>query len=182
MKNHAEPREKARPFIAHPAVGRFVAILATVSGVFCLIVSILLIANYLQIQALDPLNQPELLALRQRLAEAPEADPALVEPIRVMDLLARKAFFTSQAHLHMGGMLLLAGVIAFLIALKLAARCYPRPPAPVGSKDPDRYWNERARTKEILAFAAVVLAVAALIAAYLTPLTFRARLVPNRAP
>ena len=143
---------------------------AVVAGLFSLIICVLLIANYLQIRMIDPLNQPELLQLRAQLAESSEADPALVGQVRAMDLLARKAFFTSQEHLRTGGQLLLGGMVVFLIALKLASRWSPQMPAPADGVDPDQHWSTNARTKEVIAFSSVALVTAALLAAYLTPL------------
>jgi len=164
------PNNKIRPFTPHPAAFRLAATVAVVSGLFCLVVCVLLIANYLQIKAIDPINQPALLELRQQLAEAPEADPTLVQEIRAMDLLARKAFFTSQAHLRMGGNLLLGAAVLFLIALKLASAWAPRMPIPAEDAPPEQHWLEAAHAKEYLAFSAVALATISLLAAYFTPL------------
>jgi len=143
---------------------------AVVSGLFSLIVCVLLIANYVQIRIAKPLDDPVLLQLRQQIAETPAADEQLVGQIRAMDLLARKAFFTSQAHLRMGGYLLLGGTVVLLISLKLAARWRILPPVPLGEDLSKEYWHSSSRAKELIAFAAVLLAIASLLAAYLTPL------------
>ncbi len=161
---------KVKRFVSHPAAWRLAMAVAVVSGLFCLIVCVLLIANYIQIRAIDPINQPELLELRTQLNQAPETDPELVAKVRAMDLLARKAFFTSQAHLRMGAYLLLGGAIVSLIALKLASRWSARPPVPPETPPSEVYWSLTARAKELVAFGAVALVTAALLAAYLTPL------------
>lgn len=145
---------------------------AAVSGLFCLVVATSLIVNFLQITATDPLDNPELLRLREELAASPEADPALVEQIRALDLLSRKAFFTSQAHLRLGGRLLLIGAIVFLAAFRLAARWNPKPPAPSGEHGAAAYWNAVAQSKELITGSAVILVLAALTAAYMTPMGF----------
>lgn len=163
-------QNKLKRFSQRPPAVRLALTVAAVAGLFSLIVSVSLIANYFQITSVDPLNQPELLALRQQLAQAPETDPALVQQIRILDLLARKAFFTSQAHLRMGGRLLIGGVIVLLISLKLASRWTPKLPQPPESKPSEQYWAGLAHTREILGFAGVLLVGAALLAAYLTPL------------
>ena len=58
--------------------------IAVVSAVFCLIVCILLIANFFQLKSVDPLGSPVLERLIQRLAERPEdqedGEPSLQEP------------------------------------------------------------------------------------------------------
>ncbi len=162
--------EKRQHFVAKPGVVRLANGVAVVSGLFCLVVSTLLIANYLQIQAFEPLDSPELLELRAQLAEAPDAEAELVERIRGLDLLARKAFFTSQAHLRIGGYLLFAGVVVLLVALKVSARWSRRLPEPAAEAPDGRHWAEQGRSRELVAFASVVLVTAALLAAYFTPL------------
>ena len=160
-------KEKAPRFIAKPEAWRAAMAVAAVSGLFSLVVCVLLVANYLQVKAIDPLNNAPLLELRKQLDDASGMDPELVNQIRAMDLLARKAFFTSQAHLRMGGRLLLYGVAVLLISLKLAARWRPRLPAPAG--EDNGHWVRVARAKELIAFAAVVLVTVSLLAAYFTP-------------
>jgi outer membrane protein assembly factor BamB len=121
-------------------------------------------------RVIKPLDNPVLLQLRQRLADAPVEDEQLVGQIRALDLLARKAFFTSQAHLRMGGHLLLGGVIVLLISLKLAARWRARPPAPPDEDISKEYWRSATRAKELIAFAGLILVIVSLLAAYLTPM------------
>jgi len=154
-------------FVANEGAWRMAVSVAVVSGLFSLIVCVLLIANYLLIRATDPLNSPELLALRQQLVDAPATDDTLVQQIRALDLLARKAFFTSQAHLRYGGQLLLGGVVVLLIALKLAGRWRPKIPTPEGQIEATEYWGSIAQSKQFIAFAGAALVVASLLAAYL---------------
>jgi outer membrane protein assembly factor BamB len=164
------PEQKASKFESNPTAHRLAMVVAVVSGLFSLIICILLIANYLQIRAIDPLNEPELLQLRVQLAESTEAAPALVQQVRALDLLARKAFFTSQEHLRTGGQLLLGGMVVFLIALKLMSRWSPQTPMPTEEVDAAQEWSTNTRTKEVIAFSSIALVTAALLAAYLTPL------------
>lgn len=162
--------DKKRRFEGNESAWRLAAAVAVVSGLFCLIVSILLIAHCAQMWAVKPLDNPLLLQLRKQLADAPVEDKHLVEQIRALDFLARKAFFSSQAHLRMGGHLLLGGVIVLLISLKLAARWRPRPPAPPDEDISKEYWRSPARAKELIAFAGLILVIMSLLAAYLTPM------------
>lgn len=165
------PKKRFHP---SPAGWRAAMAAAAVSGAFCLVVSSLLVVNYFQVGALNPLENPELLELRGRLAELPAEDPALAEQIRMMDLLARRAFFTSQEMLRMGGILLLAGAVVLVIALRLAARWKPQLPAPDPEAGEDGYWLVRARARELLMFFGAVWLVIALAAAVFTPLDFPA--------
>lgn len=165
------PLQNRRPeFVPDQAKWRIASAVAAVAGLFTLVLASLLIINYLQIRATDPLDHPELLKLREQLAAASEPDEALVEQIRTLDLLVRKAFFTSQAQLRLGGRLLLAGAIVFVVAIRLAARWNPKTPAPEGAPDRMGYWRTLAQSRELLTGVAIVLVLATLAAAYLTPL------------
>ena len=84
---------------------------------FSLIVSVMLIANYLQLKTVDPLESPALQTLVERLHENPQ-DEALKEDIRALDLLIRKAYFTSQWQIRTGSYLLLFGVVVFVLAVR----------------------------------------------------------------
>ena len=165
-----KPEERDSRFPSNETVWRTAMAVAVLSGLFSLVVSVLLIANYVQIRAAAPLDDPELLKLRAQLAAAPTADENLVQQIRLLDLLARKAFFTSQDHLKMGGYLLLGGVIVLLIALRTAAKYRSRVPIPEGEPPATAYWGSRARAKELIALSGLLLVIAALYAAYFTRL------------
>ena len=84
--------------------------IAIVASAFSLIICILMIANYFQTKAIDPLNTPALQQLVEKLDENPK-DQAIREEIRALDLLARKAYFTSIWQLQKGAYLLLWGNI-----------------------------------------------------------------------
>jgi len=81
------------------------------------ILSVLMIANFIQTKSVDPLHSVPLTRLMARLQDNPE-DVSLKEEIRALDLLARKAYFTYQWQLRTGGYLLLAFVLVLLLALK----------------------------------------------------------------
>jgi len=156
-------------FVPDKAKWRIAATVAAVAGIFTLVLAALLIINYVQIQATKPLDNPELLKLREQLAASSEQDDALVNQIRALDLLVRKAFFTSQAQLRIGGRLLLAGAIVFLAAFRLAARWNPKTPVPGGAPDSAGYWRVLAQSKELITGVAVILILVTLAAAYMTP-------------
>jgi outer membrane protein assembly factor BamB len=166
----AENEMERRGFTGRPVFWRLAMAVAVIAGAVSIAVAALLIANYLQITAMDPIDNAELQELRDIYAQSAETDPERVREIRVMDLLARKAFFTSQQHLVTGGYILFGSVIVLLIALKLAARWKPQPPEPAETPDAESYWTEIRLTKELSAFAGLVLVICALLAAYLTPL------------
>lgn len=81
--------------------------IALVSAVFAVILSTLLIANYIQTKSIDPLNSKALNQLMLELRKD-QSNEALKEQIRALDLLARKAYFINQWQIRTGGFLLFA--------------------------------------------------------------------------
>ena len=92
--------------------------LVTISGIFCLAVALLLLVNYWHIRQTKPLESEALKSLVSQFQADPESE-ALKKEIRSLDLLARKAFFTSRWQIKTGGLLLLFGAIAFAAFLRI---------------------------------------------------------------
>jgi outer membrane protein assembly factor BamB len=134
---------------------------------FTLILCILLLANYIQIKSVDPLNNPSLTTLMEHLEENPQ-DEALKQQIRALDLLARKAFFTSQWQLRTGGLLLLAGVAILLSTLRGIYNMRKTLPMPEGCPDADITWFEKIRARKGIVFAGSLLLTTSLVAAILS--------------
>ena len=80
--------------------------IAQIAAVFSILISVLIIANYFQLNRIDPVNTEIINTLVERLNENPN-DEALRNQIREIDLLARKAYFTNQWQIKTGGYLLL---------------------------------------------------------------------------
>lgn len=97
---------------------KLVSQLALIVGGFSIFVAILLLLNYLNIQKTDPLESEALTALVERLQEEPNNDALKIE-IRHLDLLARKAYFTSHWQVKTGGFILLFASIIMAILLKV---------------------------------------------------------------
>ncbi len=90
---------------------------AWVAGIFALIMSVMLIVNHIQLKRVDPLETPALRTLVDQLKSDP-SNEALKEDIRALDLMIRKAFFTSQWQLRTGGLMLLFAVLVLVISLR----------------------------------------------------------------
>ena len=91
--------------------------IAWIAAGFSLIVIILLIANFVQTNLNDPIDNKTIPALVKRLSQDP-ADETLKAEIRAFDLMARKAYFTSQWQLRTGSYLLLLGVIVIILSVR----------------------------------------------------------------
>ena len=111
-----------REFDNNEFLARLATAIMVVSGFFSVLVFTLLLINFLQIEAVDPVDNLTLTKMRQEYASLPQQDEALAQRIRDLDMLNRKAFFTSQGHLRTGAILLLVGVCTFLISFKYSLR------------------------------------------------------------
>jgi len=91
---------------------------ALISGIFCALVALLLILNFWHMKQHEPLESQTIEALVKRLAQEPNNE-VLKEEIRSFDLLARKAYFTSQWQVKTGTWLLLFGGIILAVSMKV---------------------------------------------------------------
>lgn len=96
---------------------------AIIAGGFALLLAVLLIANFVQTKLNNPIENKTIPALVKRLSENP-SDEALKAEIRAFDLMARKAYFTSQWQLRTGAYLMFLGLIISVLAVRyiLAAK------------------------------------------------------------
>lgn len=157
-----------REFEKNDFMWRVSAMCAFVTGFFSLIVFILLIINYLQIRAADPVDNPMLTEMRMEYANAPDKDEALAQRIQELDLLTRKAFFTTQNHLRIGGILLLLGCSIFMIAFKNMARWRPERPKLAEKPTAEIEFLALAESRNLITWAAVIMLGGGLAASYLT--------------
>jgi outer membrane protein assembly factor BamB len=102
---------------------------AIVAFIFSFIVAILLMLNYYQLKANDPLELGSMELLVERLKDEPNNEE-LKNEIRSLDLLARKAFFTSQWQVKTGRYLLLLGSIVWIFAMRYHFTARSRIPEP----------------------------------------------------
>lgn len=102
---------------------------AVVSGVFALLLSLLMVRQHVVLKTQDPLKSPRLIALQEKLLAAPK-DEALKEQIRQLDLQLRQRYFRQLAMNRTGGWLLLGAAAVFLLAARQAAVLRRRPPMP----------------------------------------------------
>ena len=91
--------------------------IAWIAAGFALIMAVLLIANFVQTSLNDPIDNKTIPALVKRLSQTP-ADEELKAEIRAFDLMARKAYFTSQWQIRTGSYLMFLGVIISILAVR----------------------------------------------------------------
>lgn len=136
--------------------------IALVAAVFAAILSILMIANYIQTKAVDPLNSKAISQLMEQLQENPD-DTALKEQIRALDLLARKAYFTHRWQLRTGSYLLFVFVLVLLLALKYMSSLESKLPDLSESSSPDETRENRLLSRRYLIFGGVGLFILAFV-------------------
>jgi outer membrane protein assembly factor BamB len=136
---------------------------AVIAGIFTVVVAILLLINYLNISAYNPVENSALDALVKRLGSEPN-NQELIHEIRQLDLLARKAYFTGQWQLNAGAWLMLIGAVVSAIATRiwLGLNAKIEMPDAVAVK-PN---VARFITQKWVGFTALLLVVLALLASY----------------
>jgi outer membrane protein assembly factor BamB len=144
-----------REFDTNDFLFRFWTAIAFVAGMFSFVVFVLLMVNYLQIRAADPVNHELLTQLRQQYAAEPEQNQVLAERIQQLDLLTRKAFFTSQTHLRVGGLMLLAGIVTFLVAFKNLVRWQRVKPELEETPTADKEFLAFGQSRQLITWACV---------------------------
>ncbi len=132
---------------------------ATVAGAFCLVISLLLLLNYLQMRSADPLESEVMETLVQRLQMEP-GNEQLKEEIRQFDLLARKAYFTSLWQVRTGGWLLLVAAIVFVGALRIYYSLIARIEEPEEEEETDDITGRALSRRWILAGTGILVAIA----------------------
>jgi outer membrane protein assembly factor BamB len=93
-------------------------VVSQISGGFALIVAITIIFSLIQLKTVKPLDNPVLLSLKEQYDKDP-SNGMLAEQVRAMDLMARKAYFSSRWQVVTGSYLLIAGVIVFIVCQRL---------------------------------------------------------------
>ncbi len=139
---------------------------AIVAGVYSFIFCILIIANFTQINRVDPVNTKVINALVERLKENPN-DNQLREEIRELDLLARKAYFTNQWQIRNGGYMLMLGVLVLIIALQFIRLATKELPV-VSTESSDKLLYTQKTARLWISIGGGILVIVALIFAFLT--------------
>ena len=136
------------------------------SAVFAVILCVLIIVNFVQVKRADPLNTPAMTALIEKLQTDPSNDQ-LRQEIRTLDLLARKAFFTTQWQVRTGGYLLLISLLVLVSCVKAIELLRVKLPLEPYGK-PVMFWETRIIKRHWLVYSGAALVVLTLLLAWLT--------------
>lgn len=157
-----------REFDRNDFLWRLSVAITVVSGFFSVIVFSLLLINYLMVEAVDPIDHQLITKMRQEYSVLPQKDEALARRIQDLELLNRKAFFSSQYHLRTGAILLLIGVSIFMIAAKNAIRWKREKPKLDEVPTHEQEFLALAESRNLIMWAGVALLGTGLGAALLT--------------
>jgi outer membrane protein assembly factor BamB len=140
---------------------KLLQVISYISGMFTLFVAVTMIFGYLQLQAVKPLENPSLVFLKEQYDKDP-ANNDLKEQVRSLDLMARRAYFSTRWQIETGTYLLLAGAAVFVICqLALSRSRKIRPGMP--GEPPDIAGSNRISRKYLGISASIVIVAALLI-------------------
>jgi outer membrane protein assembly factor BamB len=129
--------------------------LINASAIFASLVAFVLLMNFFQMKKQDPIESGVIAALVERLDQDPNNE-ALKEEIRQLDLLARKAYFTSVWQVKTGAFILLFAAIFLGIIIKLRSDLMSTIEEPTGAEESHKLTRRRA-TRWIWAVGSVIL-------------------------
>jgi outer membrane protein assembly factor BamB len=138
-----------------------------ITGVFAVIMSILMIANYIQTTSIEPLNNQALNQLMLKLQKDPD-NQALKEQIRALDLLARKAYFTNKWQIRTGSFILFTAIIIMIVSLKLLNARKTKFPDLATTPSPNMSWEEKILARKSIMYSGIGLFILALLSGLLT--------------
>jgi outer membrane protein assembly factor BamB len=100
-----------------------------VSGVFFLLVALVMLGGHVGKDAIDPLKSPQLRELKEKLRMNPP-DEQIKQQIRALDLQGRQRYFHHLTRIRSGVYMLLGGVAVFIFAFSKGASYQKRLPMP----------------------------------------------------
>jgi len=141
---------------------------AWVSGVFSLVACISLIMAQIQIMAVDPLNDPNLKAMKEQITKD-KNNQQLRDSVRGLSYLSQRAFFTNQTQQRATGLMLLFGVAIFLASMKTYVELRLKLPVPQGQAPREGGAAERAAGRWAVTAGAGLVVLATLLMVFLSP-------------
>ncbi|MCU0461193.1 MAG: PQQ-binding-like beta-propeller repeat protein [Bacteroidales bacterium] len=134
------------------------------SGVFTLVIAITMIFSLVQLKTINPLGNKALQSVIEQFDSSPD-DAAKADQVRAMDLMARKAYFSSRWQLETGSYLLLGGAIIFIFFQRLVDGS-GKPLRSLRSDRPD-IDLERTRNHRYILISSGALVVVAIISSFI---------------
>src|SRR5664280_1525410 len=134
-----------------------------VAAVFTLIVAVTMILGLIQLKVVKPLDSPSLALIKEQYDRDP-SDKNIAEEVRAMDLMARRAYFSSRWQVETGSYLLIAGALIFVLTRRLIAGSDK--PEPTFSSEKPNIVSQKKKYRVYLILAAAFITVVAIISSF----------------
>jgi len=138
--------------------------IGTGAAVFTLIVALTMLFSLIQLKTMDPLDNPAITLVKEQYDKDPE-NALKAEQVRALDLMARRAYFSSRRQVETGSYLLLAGAVIFVICQRIIAGNEKIIPSIPGERNDQLTFNTR--YGKYLAGSVALLSVAAIISSFM---------------
>jgi len=143
---------------------RILKVVSQIAGGFAFIVALTMIFSLIQLKTINPLDNPVLLSVKEQYDKDP-ANAGKAEQVRAIDLMARKAYFSSRWQVETGSYLLLAGAVIFIFCQRLITENEKNYPAFPGAK-PDPSLRQK-NSRRYLIIATSVISITAIGASFI---------------
>jgi outer membrane protein assembly factor BamB len=137
--------------------------ISLISGIFTLLVAFTMIFTLIQLKTINPLDSPALLSVKEQFDRTPDSKDK-AEQVRAMDLMARKAYFSSRWEVETGSYLMLAGAVIFVLFQRLIAGS-EKPARNLYPDKPD-IKKEKNKYQRLLIIAAGTVTILAVISSF----------------
>ena len=138
--------------------------LSQVAGIFTVIIALTMLFSLLQLKTINPLDNPVLLSVKDQYDKDP-SNANKAEQVRALDLMARKAYFSTRRQVEIGSYLLLAGAVVFIFCQRLIVGNEKLVPVIPGEKSGE--FERKNRNRKYLLVSATFISVAAVIASFM---------------
>ena len=138
--------------------------ISTGAGIFTLIVALTMLLSIIQLKTMDPLDNTAIVSIKEEFDKDPD-NTVKAEQVRALDLMARKAYFSSRRQVETGSYLLLAGALIFVLCQRLIAGSEKSLPSIPGERQ-DQV-SGKVRYTKYLAGTVALLTVAAIISSFM---------------
>ena len=138
-------------------------VVSQIAGGFTIIVALTMIFSLVQLKIIKPLDNPVLLSVKEQYDKDP-TNASNAQQVRAMDLMARKAYFSSRWQVETGSYLLLAGAIIFILCQRLISEQEKLDPSFSDTKDVPSL--QKKRNRKYLLISASVLSCIAIAASF----------------
>jgi outer membrane protein assembly factor BamB len=139
--------------------------ISQIAGLFTMTITLLMVFSFIQLKTIKPLDNPVLVSVKEQYDRDPE-NVKLSEQVRAMDLMARKAYFSSRRQVETGSYLLIAGALIFVLCQRLMAGSEKLIPVIPGSTSDQNLKGARYR-KYLLSSATFLTATAVILSFFL---------------